>query len=91
MGAGADSATGRAMMRGLRRSIRVLDADELRFNLVEIRDRIDEALAVGDFVGPLNIAASEEAAANFRQNTGPDAIPWTLDAGHDGPALATGE
>jgi DNA-binding GntR family transcriptional regulator len=46
MGPGAnETTTGKALLRGLRRSIRDMSEDDLRENLTEIRDKLDVALA----------------------------------------------
>ncbi len=45
MGQGAGTTAGKAMMRGLRRSIRDMPESELRTNLTDIRDKLSTALA----------------------------------------------
>jgi hypothetical protein len=47
MGPGAHTTTtGKALIRGLRRSIRDMDEEDLRTNLTEIRDKLNVALTV---------------------------------------------
>ncbi len=88
MGPGAMTTnTGKALIRGLRRSIRDMTEPELRANLEDIRDKVDQALNAGN----------PDSALPFPLDLGaPSSIPpahYYFDdaAGHDEPTVATGQ
>lgn len=64
MGPGAyETTTGKALIRGLRRSIRDMPESELRVNLEEIRDKINTALTAADalpLVDPIQLPDLDE-------------------------------
>ncbi len=79
MGKGADTTTGRALMRGLRRSVRDMAEEELRANLTDIRDRLNMALESPEEAQRVYVDAAEHLPAAL------------ADASYDQPTFATGE
>ncbi len=73
----ADTMAGKTLIRGLYRAIRDMPEDELRANLTDIRDRLDEALETPHAVPFVGAVPIEDAT-------------WD-DAGNDLSAIIAGE